>query len=557
MKKKWVILIFALLLLPALALGETKTKWTEAPELIRPGKSVRFAFDCPVSDACAVTLLDASESSLGEVWSGTSAEGANTFFWDGTLTGSAVAQGDYTLRISVRTKTIDTKLSVGESAPVISDVHADETFFAPWSMTVEVSMPGTLTLSVDTGDGAREALRQEVEQGENEVSWDGMVDGTPIPSGEWDLELRLYDSTDFSSAPTLFTITVPQPYTPALATDEEYHTPSEIPCDHDVCYWRLNMGEMDESAIWDVLTQSVTVLAGDQRQQAKVYAQPDKNSAAIAEVTYDSQAVHLLSVDGDWAFIEGYSSSMGEDSTVKNYANHFTGYVPASLLQEKQVSQKYGIVIDKLQQRLYVFKDGRLFSTLLCSTGFARSDTPQNETPAGEYLVVSRTGGFWSGSLFCDMALRINDGILLHEVPCTIAEDGVTRSYERCEQYLGEKASHGCIRIQRKPTPEGVSMQWLWDNLEVGTKVIIWNEIGRTLAYPDEDVTLWYNPNKGKNYHSAANCAGVKQELWSKMASFTYGELDDAPYKSLTPCPYCAPQLGHEGIDKLNDANVR
>ena len=122
------------------------------------------------------------------------------------------------------------------------------------------------------------------------------------------------------------------------------------------------------------------------------------------------------------------------------YAKPFTGYVQTSLLRERQVSQTIGLVIDKLQQRLYVFKDGHLYSTLLCSTGFSKTSTPFNETPAGEFVCQSWTGGFWSGSLWCDYGIRINDGILLHEVPVLITtkEDGTeTRDEQRCENYLG------------------------------------------------------------------------------------------------------------------------
>ena len=37
-----------------------------------------------------------------------------------------------------------------------------------------------------------------------------------------------------------------------LATDVFYHTPNEhsaVKCDHDVCFWQLEMGRMDEAAI--------------------------------------------------------------------------------------------------------------------------------------------------------------------------------------------------------------------------------------------------------------------------------------------------------------------
>ena len=66
--------------------------------------------------------------------------------------------------------------------------------------------------------------------------------------------------------------------------DADHLLPSDVSCDHDICYWKLNRGEMDVASIWQVLTQSVTVLSGSERQQtAKVYESPDENSTAIAE----------------------------------------------------------------------------------------------------------------------------------------------------------------------------------------------------------------------------------------------------------------------------------
>jgi len=220
-------------------------------------------------------------------------------------------------------------------------------------------------------------------------------------------------------------------------------------------------------------------------------------------------------------------------------------------------------VIVKLQQRLYVFKEGRLFSTLLCSTGFPTKEDPFNETPAGEFLMVSWTGGFWSGNLYCDMGMRINAGILIHEVPCQVIqhEDGTEeRDYHRCERYLGEKASHGCVRVQRLKSPEGVNAKWLWDNLsrsqKAATKVIIWDELGRTLGYPDDDLPLYYNPDGGRNYHSSAHCAEVNAR-YLPLSPFTYGELDDEGFDALTPCAACAPQCRREEIDRINEKNIR
>ena len=349
------------------------------------------------------------------------------------------------------------------------------------------------------------------------------------------------------------------------ATDMVYRTPNEdspVLCEHDFCYWQMNEGELDEEIVWEVLMQPLIVLEGKQREQIRVRAHAEEDCRDyVGVVTCASQGVHVLQKGEEWTLIEAYSSAE-EGSSVEVWAERFQGYVKTSLLQELPVDDQYGLVIDKLQQRLYVYKEGHLFSTLLCSTGYPREDTPFNETPAGEFAVVSWVGAFTSGSLYCDKALRINSGIMIHEVPCIITTDETTgaekRDYSRCERYLGEKASHGCIRVQKELTPEKVNAEWLWKNLsrKPVTKVIIWDEIGRELGYPEEDYPLYYNPKGGKQYHSSPNCALVKAK-YLPLTAFTWGELEEEPYSRLTACPGCAPQLRRGQIDTLNRKNTR
>ena len=351
------------------------------------------------------------------------------------------------------------------------------------------------------------------------------------------------------------------------AHDLFYHTPNErspFTCDHENCFWKLNMGEMNEAAIWAVLTAPITVLKGRERTQVKVRALPDKDCTDYTgAVTCASQGVHVLERGDEWTLIEAYSSCT-EGSDIKVWALPFQGYVETKLLEEREVDQQYGLVIDKLQQRMYVFKEGHLYATMLCSTGFPRSDTPFNETPAGEFITVSWVGGFWAGKLYCEMGIRINDGILVHQVPRRFDEKKGKWDYTLCEQYLGEKASHGCIRVQKEKTPEGVCAKWLWDNLSRNppTKVIIWDEIDRELGYPDDGLVLYYNPGdakgnkKGKNYHSQPTCRLVDSEF-EPMQPFTYAELDDEPYAGLGRCPGCAPQLRRREIDTVNEKNDR
>ena len=69
--------------------------------------------------------------------------------------------------------------------------------------------------------------------------------------------------------------------------------------------------------------------------------------------------------------------------------------------------------------------------------------------------MVSRVGDFNAGNLVCAMGMRINGGSLMHEVPYILNEATNYKDYSYTEKYLGEKASHGCIRVQRKENPEG------------------------------------------------------------------------------------------------------
>ena len=47
------------------------------------------------------------------------------------------------------------------------------------------------------------------------------------------------------------------------------------------------------------------------------------------------------------------------------------------------------------------------------------------------------------------------------------------------------------------------------------------------------------------------------KDKFEPMTAFTYGELDEKPYKKLNRCPACAPQLRREEIDILNGKNDR
>ena len=77
--------------------------------------------------------------------------------------------------------------------------------------------------------------------------------------------------------------------------------------------------------------------------------------------------------DGDgYVLIEAYSNdgTKSESEYVESLAaDRIQGYIKKSRLYTDKPSDKYGILVDKLRQKLYVFEAGRIISSLDVSTG--------------------------------------------------------------------------------------------------------------------------------------------------------------------------------------------
>ena len=110
-----------------------------------------------------------------------------------------------------------------------------------------------------------------------------------------------------------------------------------------------------------------------------------------------------------------------------------------------------------------------------------------------------------------------------------------------------------------QPKMPRFNMGWIYGRIKSKSKVkiVIWEDWqGRQLPIPSDDTVLYYNPNKGANYHSSPYCRMVR-EKFLPLTEFTYGELDEKPFSKLTPCPGCAPMPRREKIDEINEKNNR
>lgn len=364
-----------------------------------------------------------------------------------------------------------------------------------------------------------------------------------------DLEITL-DHTEASSAEEEEVLPAEEEADPIIYTPSAL-SPYALTEADEGTYWGTPMDITDTEAIWTMLTAPITVYDADIRLQKRVYAEPDTSSRVVAVVTGGSQGVRVLeTLDNGWSLIELYSSTF-HDNSIQAWNMLVQGYVKTSDLKTKTVDKPYHIVVDKLTQRLYLFGEGELKATLLVSTGLANAKQPYNETRSGEFLYCSPTGGFKSDNMVCPMAMKFNDGDLLHEVPYVQRSGSSTRIYSSTEPLLGQRASHGCIRVQRKENPDGYNMEWIWDNRSKIGRIVIWEDWqGRQIAYPDDDTLLYYNADGGSYYHSQDHCASAKNNV--TFTAFTYSELDTGDFAKLEYCPYCAPALRKAEIDAIN-----
>lgn len=563
------IITVAAFLSPASAM---EASFVYAPQTLSPGKAERVSVS--VSQDCNVTLTllnDQGETAYTLREDMQVAAGMLTLTMNGLdKQGNALPAGAYTLLLRAGDVTVSQPLLIGNAAPQITYLDTDGDVFLNGDihLTVAVTANGTLALSlVSSRDGtAYDLPYTSVLSGSNDIA-------IPLPStlqaGSYTLSAFVTDAAGAVSSTRMISFEISVPVTP---TPQPTATPAPIYRASDMAdetiagdFWSMEIGNYDWDAIWQVMISPMTVISGTgkeaEKQVYRLRATPDKStqrSNIVGEITCETQGVHVLeTLDNGWTLVEAYNSSYGpNNSNRRGYGitdELIQGYVETAKLKTFTPKTKYGLLIDKMTQELYILTENGLFSTLLVSTGYPTDDKPWNETPAGEFYLSSKVGDFPSGNMTCGYGIRFNCGDILHEVPYILNEKYQIRDYSYTEKYLGEKASHGCVRVQRKQNEDGINMKWIWDNVPVGTKLLIWDEDLRPIPYPaSDDTILYYNPDGGKYYHADQNCASIRDKYLPLQGQCAYAELDSEAFAYLTPCKSCDPPVKKSVIDAQN-----
>ena len=512
-------------------------------------------------------------------------------------------------RICILLAMLSLSAACAQAAPQLSGVFADDAALVAgqdgWYFDFQASESGVIAmqlLSGETGEAIADIGSEAVQAGSGRIAWNGLLaDGSAVPSGSYMIAAALKNAAGEESAQSVISLSIygsqaeysenVLDLSTLIAEEAAVWEEEMIPEDEEedaapafdeqgvpfaASFWEMNPDDYDlknpahQQAIWEIMMQPITVLEGDQTENIYITNQPGISPRpyqdnCAGELHGQSQGVRIVEddTDGDgYVLIEAYTN----DGTKANSeymesiaASKVQGYVKKSRLYTDKPKDKYGLLVDKLRQKLYVFEAGRIISELDVSTGLNNPKQPYNETPAGEFLTVSRVGDFKAGSRTIGRyAIRINGGTLLHEVLHDVGGDGKTKIYDNYEPKLGTKDSHGCIRIPRRKNAEGMNMAWFWDNLPLKTKVLIWEDKGRKMydpELPDDSLQLYRNPNGGSNYHLDQNCSGVKEKFLPLAGDFTYGDLQSDEFKRLTPCTSCAaPQRKEKLFERYEKA---
>ena len=409
----------------------------------------------------------------------------------------------------------------------------------------------------------QEALTAQVQSGETPLTWSGEIDGEILDAGEYTVQFTLTNSSGVTGTARQMLLTLVQTAASAQKRPAKTMVPSAVTtAAEEKSYWTYPIGELDEAALWEIMMQPMTVIDGNQTLVYRLRKTPDdsqKKDNVVGEITYASQGVHVLeTLDNGWTLVEAYNSSYGPDCASRRgfgvTDDLIQGYVKTSLLKTITPKTEYALLIDKLNQTMYIFSEGKCIGTLLVSTGLNNATQSWNETPSGEFVMISKMGGFPAGNLWCAYGMRINGGCAIHEVPYIGNNDTEPsrRDYSSTLKFLGRKASHGCIRVQKAANEGGQHIKWLWDHITKNTKVLIWDDTGRIRPYPvADDYELYYNPDGGKYYHENQYCPSVR-DRFLPLSPFTYGELEEGAFAKLTPCSKCTTLLRKTQIDAMN-----
>ena len=236
-------------------------------------------------------------------------------------------------------------------------------------------------------------------------------------------------------------------------------------------YWTLTDNATDEE-IWAALTRTMIGVDVSVQESAYIYDSPFEGRKRLGTVSGISQGLNVIKEREDgWTLVEAFRNEDGA---------FIRGYIRTNKLRVVNVNQDYGIVIDKADQTLTVWKAGEPIGSCDISSGLSTPKYLHRETPAGEYILATRRGTIeYYNKGFSKYAIRISGNYHLCEIPTTKKNGS---DFSLLEDSLGEKATRGHICVAHEASTDGgINAKWIWEITDENRdiKVLIFDDKDR------------------------------------------------------------------------------
>lgn len=444
-----------------LSAGAEETVSVYMPEVVRGYTECQIKLVSPGEGEAEMHLYDA----LNNPWlirREPVTAGENTIIWDGLAANQErLFAGPYHFDIFLHLKDgqerkVTAKFQVNATVPTLmiaipsSDIlyldHSEK-----WFIECCVSVECLVEIRILDQDGKQiHALDTFISKEEGEmIRWAGMIDAKHrIGPGEYTVSCRSRENPSYEHT---FPLKV-------VETD---------PRSREVTVTGPMMPErgMSDEEIWEIMMKpSVVINANGSKRRFDLYAVPKTSSKAVASLRCALQGLEIQEIDGAWARLIAWDHRDGHKAE---------GYYLVKKLTVEFPNPHYGLLIDKRDQTMTVFQDGKRIGTIPVSTGKVVGYEKYRETPAGAFLTDVRIGpNFAQDGLRYEYPLRYDGGYIIHGLG--YKRQGRVRDYSQTLPYLGQKASHGCVRVGSfLEEGEFLNIYWLWTHLPYHTRVII------------------------------------------------------------------------------------
>ncbi len=248
---------------------------------------------------------------------------------------------------------------------------------------------------------------------------------------------------------------------------------SDVAVQSDAGYWGLTADATD-AELWAAITRKMVGVDVGENESAYIYDSPASGRKKIGTVSGISQGLNVITErDDGWVLVEAFRNEDGA---------FIRGYIKSDKLRPVDPNINYGIVIDKATQTLTVLKDGVRLGSCKVTTGLPTYKYPHRETPAGEFITVTRRGSYeYYGMGYTKYTIRINGGYYLAEIPTT--KKNGSKFIEDVEAALGSKGTRGTICIAHDASTDGgINAKWIWNMTDENkrVKVLIFDDKQRT-----------------------------------------------------------------------------